>query len=100
MQRMAGVGRQYSSRPHPRPLWRPCPSSVSVPQAGVLSFSLALIIQVAALQLSPEQRENIMGMRRVLMHNLGLLLRRRQELVSSLTVRYLPRLSSHSQAPE
>jgi len=42
---------------------------------------------VAALQLSPEQRENIMGMRRVLMHNLGLLLRRRQELVSSLTVR-------------
>ena len=33
-----------------------------------------------------------MGMRRVLMHNLGLLLRRRQELVSSLTVRVPPSL--------
>ena len=45
------------------------------------------LAQVAALNLSPEQQGNIMGMRRVVMHNLGLLLRRRQELVSSLTVR-------------
>ena len=67
----AGSISQHTSCP---PAWRPV-------------IRLALVLQVAALQLSPEQRENIMGMRRVLMHNLGLLLRRRQELVSSLTVR-------------
>ena len=55
-------------------------------QADTLPSNLPCVLQVAVLQLSPEQRENIMGMRRVLMHNLGLLLRRRQELVSSLTV--------------
>ena len=43
--------------------------------------------QVASLQLTPEQQTAIVTLRRGLMHNLGLLLRKRQELVSSLTVR-------------
>jgi hypothetical protein len=55
-------------------------------------------VQVASLRLAPHQQVTIAAMRRVMMHNLGLLLRRRQELVSSLTVRTATTLSqAHSQ---
>ena len=45
---------------------------------------------MASLRLSLDQQAAITAMRRVLMHNMGVLLRRRQELVSLLTVRSRP----------